>query len=111
VLGQRVSAKIVGEIAPDGVDVIGPVLGVVVLDGEALADDAVVMPLAGLQAPHPDESELVPSPLFDPSQPLGGDGLALHLGVEPHEASQSRSLARVHALVGKPARIVQIAVR
>ena len=32
VLGQQVPAEVAAQVAPHGVDVIGPVLGVVVLD-------------------------------------------------------------------------------
>ena len=39
-LGQQVPAEVAAQIAPHGVDVIGPVLGVVVLDEQAWTADA-----------------------------------------------------------------------
>src|SRR5437763_17117106 len=47
---ENVQAPVAFEVAPDGVDVVGVVLGVVVLDQEMAALDAVVVALALLQA-------------------------------------------------------------
>src|SRR6185369_14195694 len=53
VLGQQVCAPVPLEFPPHAVDVVGMVLGVVVLDQERRALNAVIGTLALLEAAHP----------------------------------------------------------
>ena len=48
VLGQQIRAKVVAGVAPDGVDVVGVVLRVVVFYQEARSLQAIVVGLASL---------------------------------------------------------------
>lgn len=57
VLAEEVVAKVAVEVAPDGVDVIGVVLGVVVFEKEAFALDAIVVGFVGFAAAGPGEME------------------------------------------------------
>ena len=59
---QQVDAKITVEVSPDGVDVVGIILGVVVLDDERRAQYSVAMPLAAVQPSQPGKADLVESP-------------------------------------------------
>src|SRR5215218_3401807 len=43
VLGQQVPGEVAAQVAPHGVDVIGPVLGVVVLDEQAWTAERVIV--------------------------------------------------------------------
>ena len=59
VLGENVGAVVVDGVAPDGVDVVGVVLGVVVFDKEAVALNPVVVALALFRAAGPGEVQRV----------------------------------------------------
>src|SRR5438105_622842 len=59
VLSEQVFAEIVGGVTPDGVDVVGVVLGVVKLDQERRPVHAVVMPLPRLHDAGPGEMNLL----------------------------------------------------
>ena len=50
---ENVFAEIVGGVAPDGVDVVGVVLGVVEFDEEGGAVQALVVTFAGLSGAFP----------------------------------------------------------
>src|SRR2546423_1542483 len=65
VRGEEVQAPVAFEVAPDGVDVVGVVLRVVVLDQEARTLDPVVVALTLLDAAHPGELNLVQPGLAD----------------------------------------------
>jgi hypothetical protein len=55
VLPQKITAEIPVEIPPYGVDMVGLVLHVVVLDEEVRPLDAIIVGLARLQAAGPSE--------------------------------------------------------
>lgn len=52
---ENIAVEIVGEIAPDGVNMIAAALRVVILDEEAFPLDAVVVRLVALAASRPEE--------------------------------------------------------
>src|SRR5215831_2836063 len=54
---QEVVAEIPGKVSPDGVNVVGVVLRVIVLDKKGLPLDAVIMALARLNATGPCKGE------------------------------------------------------
>jgi hypothetical protein len=54
--GQRIATKVFGEVTPDGMDVVRIVLGIVILNHEAITLDAVVVLLSPLSRTHPNES-------------------------------------------------------
>jgi hypothetical protein len=59
VLGQQVPGEVAAQVAPHGVDVIGLVLGVVVLDEQARTAEGVIVAGAWLDRPGPSEAHLV----------------------------------------------------
>ena len=67
VLAQRVVAEIGGEVAPHRVDVVGAVLGVVVLDQGDRPVDAEVIGLARRERARPGEAEALPAPAPSPA--------------------------------------------
>jgi hypothetical protein len=73
VLGQQVPGEVAAQVSPHGVDVIGLVLGVVVLDEQARTADRVMVARAWLDRPGPSEAHLVGSG-------VGDDKLAAQLG-------------------------------
>src|ERR1039457_2380530 len=72
VIFEEVTAEVAGELAPDSVDVVVVVLGVVVLDQEGGGLDAVVVRFAALQAASPGEED-VGAGLLDLLQARLGD--------------------------------------
>ena len=88
VLLEQVVAEIALEIAPDAVDVVGVVLGVVVFDQEGRALDAVVVGLAAFQAARPGEADLVDARLEDLAQVVGGQLGAESFGIEDDDRVQ-----------------------
>src|SRR5215218_7962746 len=56
VLGQQVPGEVAAQVAPHGVDVIGPVLGVVVLDEQAGTAERVIVAGPSLDRPGPPEA-------------------------------------------------------
>src|SRR5436190_14026506 len=68
VLPQQVFAEVVVEIAPDGVDVVGVVLRVVVLDEKSWSLHAIVMRVAFFDAAGPRKINFVPPGLVDPCE-------------------------------------------
>src|SRR6266496_3371311 len=67
---EQVVAKIVFQIAPDGVDVVRVVLRVVVFEEERRALHAVVVALTPFFTARPSERDFFPASLFD-LRPLG----------------------------------------
>ena len=59
VLPKQVSAEVALEFTPNGVDVVGAVLRVVVLDQEGRALHSVVVGLARLDATRPGEADRI----------------------------------------------------
>jgi hypothetical protein len=72
VAGKRVAAEVVGEVAPDGMDVVRAALGVVVFDQQPLALDPVIVRLAALGAAGPGEAQPVEL-LIDQARSLVGE--------------------------------------
>src|SRR5438094_2879608 len=85
VLGQQVRAEIALEIAPDAVDMVGIVLGVVILDQERRSLNPVVVTLALLQSAHPSELQLVEPRLLYLLQPDLRQLRSLHVGILPNQ--------------------------
>src|SRR6266571_7332118 len=83
---QGVFAKVVLEIAPDGVDVIGVVLGIVVLHQKSRALNAIIMALAGFQSARPGEMKVIVAGLADFAEIRFGDFVA----VAEHEFFEQR---------------------
>ena len=100
---QQVRAPVVAQVAPDAVDVVGAVLGVVVLDEERRAEDRVVVPLAGLGPAGPPEVHLVEPGLHRcvPRRRAAGSGGAAE--VVPDEALERRLLVGAQVGVGDAA--------
>jgi hypothetical protein len=57
VVGENVAAEVAARVAPDGVDVVGAALGVVVLDQKPRTLDPVVVRSAQLGAASPGEMQ------------------------------------------------------
>jgi hypothetical protein len=74
VLGEQVAGEVSAQVAPHGVNVIGPVLGVVVLDEQARTAERVIVAGASLDRPGPPETHLVDSGVGDVGPGLVGDG-------------------------------------
>ena len=64
-LSQCVFAKIVLEVSPQSMGVIGSVLSIVVLKNECWTLDAKIVWFAGLNLPRPSEVDLIKSRLLD----------------------------------------------
>ena len=62
---QEVVAKIIFNIAPDGVDMVRVVLGVIVFQQKCRSLHAVVLALAGFDTTSPREKESVPARFFN----------------------------------------------
>jgi len=101
VLGEEVFAPVAVVSAPDGVDVIGVVLGVVVLDEEAGAGDVVVVPLAWGLGSGPGEGGGVESGGFDATPFVGGHVGGGALDVMAHETRQVGALLALHGGEGE----------
>ena len=78
VLLEQVFAEVVFEVAPDAMNVVGVVLGIVVFDEEGRPLDAVVVGLTEFEAAGPGEADLVDSGFEDLGQIVGSK-----LGTEP----------------------------
>ena len=97
VASEQVLAPVVGEVAPDGVDVVGAVLGVVVLDQEARAADRVVVAASGLLGPGPRERDGGQARARDPFPVGRGDVVAAPLEVMADQAFEAVLLGRRRA--------------
>src|SRR5215210_217189 len=94
--GQQILAPVVGEVPPDRVDVVGPVLGLVVLDQEAWPLHGVVVTFAWLLPAGAGEADALQTGLLD-LPPLGrGNLLAGPLDVEPNQLDQPLALVAGH---------------
>src|SRR5690606_17301363 len=89
---QQVLAPVVLVVAPDGVDVVGVILGVVILDQEARFLDGVVVALAVLFRPRPGESDAVESRHLDPPPGPGADLVGRAGDVVAHQLDQVAAL-------------------
>src|ERR1700730_6362101 len=70
---EQVEAEVAPRVVPDGVDVVGVVLGVVVLDQQRGTVEAIVVRLARLERPRPREADqLRPRPGAAGPPPLRG---------------------------------------
>ena len=81
-LGQQVSGEVAAQVAPHGVDVIGPVLGVVVLDEQARTAERVIVAGTSLDRPaHPKHTWSSPASVMSVQAWLQQGGRA---GVDPY---------------------------
>jgi len=96
VFAEGVAAEVVGQVAPDGMDVIGFVLRVVELDEEGGALDAVIVALADNQAARPSEEQLVSRGGLDGLEIGGGQFGAKAICVFMHEFPEDGLLGRSH---------------
>ncbi len=101
VLGEEVSAEVAFGVAPDGVDVVRVVLGVVVLDEQVGALDAVVVLLAYLEAAGPDEGEGGRGDGLDAGEFGGGDLVRHAGGVLAEERIEGFALGSVEGIGGE----------
>jgi hypothetical protein len=92
VLGQQVSGEVAAQVAPHGVDVIGLVLGVVVLDEQARTAERVIVAGASLDRPGPPEADLVESGVGDVGLGLVGDGGGSPIEVLPEQRYEQLTL-------------------
>src|SRR6478735_4747899 len=88
--GERVLAPVVGEVAPDGVDVVRPVLRVVVLEQERRAADRVVVASTWLGGPGPAERHVVQAVLGEAAPGRGGHVVAVATQVVADERVEGR---------------------
>ena len=93
---EWVAAEVVVEIAPDGVDVVGVVLRVVVLEDEAWSLDAVVVRLAGFDPARPGEVDLAEARFFDLRPVFLGEVEAMPAEIEVDELDEDGTLLRLH---------------
>ena len=101
VLREEVSAEVAFGVTPDGVDVVGVVLGVVVLDEQVGALDSVVVLLAGLQASCPDEDQVRVWDGVDACSFCGRDGFGHACGVLVEQHSERFALSGVEGVDGE----------
>ena len=97
VLLEQVVAEIVFEVSPDAVNVVGVVLGVVVLDQERRPLDAVVVGHSSLDAAGPREADFVDARLEDLAQVVPSQFGAKPLGVEDDDRVQEFLLLGVRS--------------
>ncbi len=69
----RWDIEVTGEVSPDGVDVIGVVLGVVVFDDKGFALDDVVVSAVGFGVAPPADADVVHSGFFDGLHAIADD--------------------------------------
>ena len=104
VLGQQVPGEVAAQVAPHGVDVIGLVLGVVVLDEQA-RPLSVIVAGARLDWPGPPEAHLVESGVGDVGPGLVGDGGGRPIDVLAGAATRTATLQPVQPCVRDAARL------
>jgi len=107
VLGQQVPGEVAAQVAPHGVDVIGPVLGVVVLDEQARTAERVIVAGASLDRPGPPEAHLVESGVGDVGLGLVGDGGGRPIDVLPEQRHEQLTLQPVQPCVGDAERLLR----
>ena len=103
VVGEDIAAEVAREIAPDGVDVVGVVLGVVEFDDEGFALDAVVVPRAAVEGAGPDEVQAVEIRAGGLGEGGIGDLVAVAGEIEPEEGAELVALRGGEGGGGRPA--------
>lgn len=101
VFSEEVAAEVALEVAPDRMDVVGAVLGIVELEEERGALDAVVMAFAGFLAAGPGEVDSGPAGGFDAGKISRGDFGAGSMDVFLDEAAKELLLRRMQAGEGE----------
>ena len=91
---QRIYAKVVIEVAPHSMNVIGMILRVVVLDYKRRTLDAIVVRLAAFTAASPGEEDFLHSRRSEFRQFLVGQLLSQTASVELDEIGQHFPLCR-----------------
>ena len=108
---QQMSAEIIGRIAPDGVDVVGVILGVVVFADEARALNAVVVPLPFFETASPGKVDSVEA-VFAEVMPLClGEFVRHSMDIFADESQQDLLLLAVHTVAAEAAGGIGIAQR
>ena len=100
-VGERVAAEVVGQVPPDGVDVVRAALGVVVLDEDPLALDPIVVRLAPLGAARPEEAQAVELAV-DQARLLVGELIGETREIAAEQLAQDRGLAGIERETGIP---------
>ena len=108
VLGQCVVAEVGGEIAPYRMDVVGAVLGVVVLDQRRRPVDAEVIGLARSERAGPREAEAVEA-LLHHALLLAGDEVGRQRRQESlHQGLDALARGAIHDAELETARLAEI---
>ncbi len=102
---EQVLAEVALGVAPDGVDVVGLVLGAVVFDEEARGLQAVVVGLARLDAARPGEAHGREAAVRQPRALLRRQLVGQAVHVERGEGGEALALARVEGAGGDAARL------
>src|SRR5215472_3052704 len=100
VLGEEIFAPVAVEVAPDAVDVVGVVLGVVELDEKRFSLDPVIMADAALEPAHPGESNRVQPRAANLVEPLLSLSARLRVEVFLDQRQQRSLLVVVQRGVG-----------
>src|SRR3954470_15315185 len=95
VVGEQVVAEVVAVVAPDGVDVVAVVDGVVELEKQVAALDAVVVWSAALVPAGPAEPQVVQALALDPVELLAGELVGGAAQVGGDEADERVALGGV----------------
>ena len=106
-LGQQVPSEVAAQVAPYGVDVIGLVLGVVVLDEQARTAERVIVAGASLYRPGPSEAHLLESGVGDVGPGLIGHRGGRLIEVLPEQRHEQLTLKPVQPCVGDAARLLR----
>ena len=101
VFAEHVAAEIMVQIAPDGVDVVGVVLGVVEFQQERLVLDAIVMSLSRFDSTGPGEVEVFLAGLGQLGEIGIGQFLAVTADIFLDDLLKDFLLGRIHLGSGK----------
>src|SRR5439155_440596 len=89
---QHVRIPVVGEIAPDDMDMIGIVLRIVILNQERRPFDRIVVPLAAFLRASPGKADRIQAGLLDPRPDVRADFMRRPLDVLADHADEMAAL-------------------
>src|SRR5262249_12199154 len=92
-LPKQVAPEVAVEVAPHGMNMVGVVLGVVVLDQERGPLDPVIVRLEALGVARPREADLLDSGFLEASHAIGGQIGRHRAGVDLDQLHQQIALA------------------
>src|SRR5688572_28562224 len=101
-VAEQVRAPVVREVAPDRVDVVGLVLGVVVLHEECGASNRVVVATTGFHWTSPGERDRGEARVLDPLPVRGGDLVPCSPDVMLHQRGEALLLGLRQVVVADP---------